>query len=134
MRCIRTQEQQSGAVRDFRKRQADAEDHLIGAGSLTRRLTPMLAHCDLIAFIATAQAEEARRFYSEVLGLRLIEDSPFALVFDANGTMLRIQRIETLNPAGYKTLGWQVGDIQEVVGLLRKRGILCERYPGRPQD
>src|SRR5215470_14541368 len=94
----------------------------------------MLAHCDLIAFIATAHPEEARRFYSEVLGLRLLEDSPFALVFDANGTMLRIQKVETLNPAGYTTLGWHVGDIQEAVELLRKRGIVCARYPGLPQD
>ena len=94
----------------------------------------MLAHCDLIAFIATAHPEEARRFYSEVLGLRLLEDSPFALVFDAHGTMLRIQKVERLNPAGYTTLGWHVGDIQEAVELLRKRGILFERYPGLPQD
>jgi catechol 2,3-dioxygenase-like lactoylglutathione lyase family enzyme len=76
----------------------------------------MLAHCNLIAFMATAQPEEATRFYSEVLGLRLIEDSPFALVFDANGMMLRIQKVETLNPAGYTTLGWHVGDIQEAHG------------------
>ena len=52
----------------------------------------MLAHCDLIAFIATTQPEQARVFYSEVLGLRLMEDTPFALVFDAYGTMLRIQK------------------------------------------
>jgi catechol 2,3-dioxygenase-like lactoylglutathione lyase family enzyme len=94
----------------------------------------MLAHCDLIAFIATAQPEEARRFYSEVLGLRLMEDMPFALVFDAHGTMLRIQKVEMLSPAGYTTLGWHVGDIQEAVELLRKRGIVFERYPGLPQD
>ena len=94
----------------------------------------MLAHCDLIAFIATAQPERAKLFYSEVLGLRLLEDSPFALVFDANGTLLRIQKVEALNPAGYTTLGWHVGDMQEAVELLRKRGIVCERYPGLPQD
>jgi catechol 2,3-dioxygenase-like lactoylglutathione lyase family enzyme len=87
-----------------------AEDHSIGAGSLTRR------------------------FYSEVLGLRLMEDTPFALVFDAHGTMLRIQKVETLSPARYTTLGWHVGDIQEAVELLRKRGIVYARYPGLPQD
>ena len=73
-------------------------------------------------------------FYSEVLGFRLMEDTPFALVFDANGTMLRIQKVERLSPAGYTTLGWHVGDMQEAVELLRQRGIRCERYPGLPQD
>ena len=64
----------------------------------------MLARYDLIAFIATAQPERARVFYSEVLGLRLMEDNPFALVFDANGTMLRIQKVETITKAGYTAL------------------------------
>ena len=94
----------------------------------------MLAHCDIIAFIATAHAEQARVFYSEVLGLRLMEDTRFALVFDANGTMLRIQKVETFTKAGYTALGWHVGDIQEAVERLRKRGILFDRYPGLPQD
>jgi catechol 2,3-dioxygenase-like lactoylglutathione lyase family enzyme len=94
----------------------------------------MLAHCDIIAFIATAQPEQAKVFYGEVLGLRLMEDTPFALVFDAKGTMLRIQKVETLTKAGYTALGWHVGDIQEAVEMLLKRGILFDRYPGLPQD
>ena len=94
----------------------------------------MLARRDIIAFIATAHPEQARVFYSEVLGLPLLEDTPFALVFDANGTMLRIQKVETLTQVGYTVLGWHVGDIQEAVGVLGSRGILFERYPGLPQD
>ena len=94
----------------------------------------MLARCDIIAFIATAHPERARVFYSEVLGLPLLEDTPFALVFDANGTMLRIQKVETLTQVGYTTLGWHVGDIREAVGVLGSRGILFERYPDLPQD
>ena len=94
----------------------------------------MLAHCDVIAFIATAHTEEARVFYSEVLGLRLLEDTSFALVFDANGTMPRIQKVEMLTTAGYTVLGWQVGDIHEAVEKLRTRGIPFDRYPGLPQD
>ncbi len=37
----------------------------------------MLAHCDLIAFIATTQPEQAKVFYSEVLELPLMEDTVF---------------------------------------------------------
>ena len=94
----------------------------------------MLTNSDIIAFIATAQPEQARVFYSEVLGLRLLEDTPFALVFDANGTMLRIQKVETLTKAGYTVLGWHVGDIHAAVEMLLKRGIVFNRYPGLPQD
>ena len=94
----------------------------------------MLAHCDLIAFIATTQPEQARVFYSEVLGLPLMEDTPFALVFDAHGTMLRIQKVQTLIPAEHTVLGWHVVDVHEAVEMLLKRGIIFDRYPGLPQD
>ena len=94
----------------------------------------MLAHCDLIAFIATTQPEQARVFYSEVLELPLMEDTPFALVFDAHGTMLRIQKVQTLIPAGHTVLGWRVIDIHEVVEMLLKRGIIFNRYPGLSQN
>ena len=94
----------------------------------------MLAHCDLIAFIATTQPEQARVFYSEVLGLPLMEDTPFALVFDANGTMLRIQKVQTFTPAGHTVLGWHVVDVHEAVETLLKQGIIFDRYPDLPQD
>jgi predicted enzyme related to lactoylglutathione lyase len=94
----------------------------------------MLAHCDLIAFIATTQPEQAKVFYSEVLELPLMEDTPFALVFDAHGTMLRIQKVQTLTPAGHTVLGWHVVDVHEAVEILLKRGVIFDRYPGLPQD
>ena len=94
----------------------------------------MLVHHDIIAFIATTQPEQARVFYSEVLGLRLVEDTPFALVFDAHGTMLRIQKVQILTPARHTVLGWQVVDVHDAVEMLLKRGITFDRYPGLPQD
>jgi len=51
----------------------------------------MLNKSVLICFAATRNAEGAKDSYQHTLGLRLADDSPFALVFDANGTMLRIQ-------------------------------------------
>ncbi len=47
-----------------------------------------------MAFSATTDAERAKAFYRDQLGLRLISDEPYALVFDAAGTMLRVQRVK----------------------------------------
>jgi catechol 2,3-dioxygenase-like lactoylglutathione lyase family enzyme len=94
----------------------------------------MLDHCDIIAFIATSHAEQAKVFYSEVLGLRLVADAPFALIYDANGTMLRIQKVDMITKTGYTVLGWCVDDIYETVETLQKRGVLFNRYPGLEQD
>ena len=42
----------------------------------------MLGESKLVAFVATARPEEARHFYESTLGLALVEDGPFALVFE----------------------------------------------------
>jgi catechol 2,3-dioxygenase-like lactoylglutathione lyase family enzyme len=61
----------------------------------------VLSNHDIVAFVATADAGRARDFYERVLGLHFVEHSPFALVFDANGTVLRIQKVPELKPAPY---------------------------------
>lgn len=94
----------------------------------------MLNKYDVIAFVGTKQPEQAKAFYTDVLGLRLTEDSPFALVFDANGTMLRVFKVRELTPLPFTVLGWNVPDIRMVMKGLTSKGISFERYQGMPQD
>ncbi len=94
----------------------------------------MLNSCEVITFVATAKPTEARRFYQEILGLRLAADESFALVFDAHGVMLRVSRVRELIPAPYTVLGWKVADISAAVNELEARGVAFERYEGFDQD
>ena len=94
----------------------------------------MLRTSPLVGFVATANAEQARAFYAGVLGLELLEDSAFALVFGAAGTVIRVQKVERVTVAPYTALGWEVADIARAVGELASRGVLFERYPWMPQD
>jgi catechol 2,3-dioxygenase-like lactoylglutathione lyase family enzyme len=94
----------------------------------------MLAERELMAFVATSRADESLAFYRDVLGLRLVADEPFALVFDAHGVMLRIQKAEGHRPLPYTALGWKVPDIAAELAALRARGVTFERFPGLPQD
>ena len=94
----------------------------------------MLDACDLVAFVATANPAEARRFYEDTLGLRLVSDEPFALVFEARGTELRVTKVEALTPAPFTVLGWSVPDIRAAMRELAGRGVRFERYPGMEQD
>jgi catechol 2,3-dioxygenase-like lactoylglutathione lyase family enzyme len=89
----------------------------------------------LIAFVATRDPARARQFYRDTLGLRLVsEQMPFALVFDAHGTMLRVTIVKEFRAAGYTVLGWQVPDILVAAEALQKAGVQFERYPGMEQD
>ncbi|MET0594122.1 MAG: VOC family protein [Polyangiaceae bacterium] len=88
----------------------------------------------LVAFLATRDAARARAFYEGALGLRVVDDTPFALVFEVKGTQLRIQKVETFAPHPFTSLGWKVSDIAQAVGDLQKRGIAFERYDFLSQD
>jgi catechol 2,3-dioxygenase-like lactoylglutathione lyase family enzyme len=95
----------------------------------------MLADDDaLISFVATTDLARARDFYGDVLGLPLDDESPFALVFQDNATMLRITAVPSLEPAPYTVLGWAVPDISSTVRDLRERGVAFERFAGVDQD
>ena len=94
----------------------------------------MLKNARPVCFVATADAGRARAFYEGRLGLALVEDNGYALVFDANGTPLRVQRVEAVAPHAYTALGWEVDDIAASVRALAAAGVAMARFPGLPQD
>jgi catechol 2,3-dioxygenase-like lactoylglutathione lyase family enzyme len=87
-----------------------------------------LENTKIMAFAATANAEAARDFYENKLGLKLIEDSQFALVYDAGGTMLRVQKMQKLDPPQFTVLGWEVDDIAAKIKELTARGVAFNHY------
>lgn len=87
-----------------------------------------------IAFIATSNPGAALPFYRDVLGLRLVEDGAFAIVFDAFGTMLRIQKTDALKHVPYTSFGLEVPDIESATRELTKLGVEPVRYPHFEQD
>lgn len=94
----------------------------------------MLSAATLTAFVATTDPPRARAFYESILGLRLIGDDQAALVFDVNGSRLRIQKLNQLVPQTFTVLGWLVPDIRQTVSQLVERGVSFERYAGMKQD
>jgi catechol 2,3-dioxygenase-like lactoylglutathione lyase family enzyme len=91
----------------------------------------ILGSSKLVAFVATKDPVKARAFYEGVLGLRLAEDEkPFALVFDANGIMLRVTTVHEHDPAPFTVLGWDVASIEKTVERLTTAGVELQRYAG----
>ncbi|MCA9628322.1 MAG: VOC family protein [Myxococcales bacterium] len=94
----------------------------------------MLQDQPVIAFVATSDSERSKSFYRDVLGLTLIADEPFALVFQAGETMLRIQKAQAFQPHPFTALGWQVNEIRPVIDELRAKGVRFKRYEFFEQD
>ena len=94
----------------------------------------MLGNAPVIAFLATADPLAATAFYRDTLGLAFVEDTPFALVFGAGGTELRIQKVPGVTPLAQTALGWSVREIEAEVAALAARGVQFEHFDGLPQD
>jgi catechol 2,3-dioxygenase-like lactoylglutathione lyase family enzyme len=94
-----------------------------------------LSTYNIIGFVTIVDVERAKSFYGETLGLRLLsEERPFALVFDANGIMIRLAMGKQLPHTPGTVLGWQVPEIKPVVDNLAAAGVQFERYGFLEQD
>jgi catechol 2,3-dioxygenase-like lactoylglutathione lyase family enzyme len=94
----------------------------------------MPASGEVITFVATTDMNRAAVFYEGVIGLRIVAKEPTALVFDANGTMLRVSKVDEHTPPQHTVLGWSVGDINQSLGELVGKGVLFERFDMLEQD
>ena len=97
----------------------------------------VLGSADPIAFVPTQNPSRARSFYADVLGLRFVSEDDFALVFDANGTTLRVANVSAVpghRAAPFTILGWHVPDVERTVTELTARGVIFERFAGMTQD
>ena len=88
----------------------------------------ILGSSKIVAFAGVRDADRARTFYRDTIGLRLVSEDSFALVFDANGTMLRVSLVREVVAAPYTTLGWEVDDIVAKAKALMSAGVALERY------
>lgn len=94
----------------------------------------MLESYDVCAFVIATDAERAKQFYGGTLGLKFMSQDQYAVVFDANGIMLRVGLMPNHKPEQHTVLGWNVPDIRKAAADLVKRGVQMEKYPFLEQD
>jgi catechol 2,3-dioxygenase-like lactoylglutathione lyase family enzyme len=85
-------------------------------------------------FVCVTDRARAKAFYGDTLGFTLKHEDGFAIVYDSNGTTLRVSPVKDLRPQPFTVLGWEVPDIKVTVKALTLAGIQFVRVPGLPQD
>lgn len=95
---------------------------------------PLSSGARIMAFIVVTKPDRAVPFYCDTLGLGLVSQDSFALVFELEGSMIRAQVAESVTPAQFTALGWEVEDIVATARALQDSGVQLERLPGRKQD
>jgi len=99
--------------------------------------TTVLRNADVVAFVPTRDPEKARAFYEGVLGLEFASEDPFALVFNANGVMIRIANVSSVSdfkPASFTILGWHVPSAEAAIRELEAKGVTFERFAWMEQS
>ena len=94
----------------------------------------MLSQHRLKAFVSTTKPDKARKFYSEILGLKLLEEDSYGFEFGARGGRLRITFVDKLTPQPFTILGWETKDIDSTVNQLSDMGVKFERFNFIEQD
>jgi catechol 2,3-dioxygenase-like lactoylglutathione lyase family enzyme len=82
----------------------------------------------VMAFAVVKDGATARAFYEGTLGLTVFADDPMALVLDSGGTVIRLQKGASHEPARYTVLGWKVPDIRATAARFLRAGLKLERY------
>jgi catechol 2,3-dioxygenase-like lactoylglutathione lyase family enzyme len=102
--------------------------------SFTQTLRISMPLNRIVTFLLTQNFESAISFYRDTLGFNFLRDDGFALVFDLNGTPLRIGKVPIHVPVQNTVLGWEVDDIASTVAELTAKGVTFMRYPNMEQD
>jgi catechol 2,3-dioxygenase-like lactoylglutathione lyase family enzyme len=94
----------------------------------------MLAKYRFKAFLPTTDPARSLAFFRDSLGLELLSRDGFALEFEAGSCHLRITTVQELRPHPFTVAGWDVENIEELMRLLIRKGIVFERYRFVEQD
>jgi catechol 2,3-dioxygenase-like lactoylglutathione lyase family enzyme len=92
----------------------------------------MLNEAMVVATIPVTDLDRALVFYRDVLGLDLLEESPFSLRFRAgDGSQLSVFKRPPVE-RGHTVAHFEVADIEAAVASLRDRGAVFEEYSAGP--
>ena len=89
----------------------------------------MLANATLVAILPAVDLNRAKKFYTEKIGLRIVEESPKGLVFKSenSGPDLYIYKREPTK-ADNTVAGFIVEDVEKEVEELKEKGVVFEEY------
>ena len=88
----------------------------------------MLSESLLVTTLVVTDIDQAKQFYGELLGLRLLEETPAACRFGAGkGSQVTVRRGQPA-ASGATVAHFEVDDLEAIVRSLVARGVVFEEY------
>ncbi|WP_030059811.1 VOC family protein [Streptomyces novaecaesareae] len=88
----------------------------------------MLGDAPVLAMIPAADLARAKAFYTDTLGLKLVEETPEDLTFESGGTLFGMYQTPSGGQAAHTLASFKVADLDGEMSALRARGITFEEY------
>jgi catechol 2,3-dioxygenase-like lactoylglutathione lyase family enzyme len=98
------------------------------------RETIMFTTTKAFSGFAVSDIDDARRFYSETLGLQVSEEHGLLTLHIAGDRDILVYPKQDHTPATFSILNFPVDDIDRAVDALTKRGVAFLRYDDFGQD
>lgn len=94
----------------------------------------MIGDAVIQAILGTARAEAAKAFYTDTLGLRLLSEDQYGMIFAAKIGFVRLAKLPAVAPSPQAVLALDIADIEAGVAALTAKGVTLERYAFLQQD
>lgn len=94
----------------------------------------MLSEPTITAFLPTIMPKEAKRFYMDILELKLVSEDDYALEFEGGGVFLRITIVEEFVPHPFTVLGFKIEEITSQVNSLNRKGVEFVKFNSLNQN
>jgi catechol 2,3-dioxygenase-like lactoylglutathione lyase family enzyme len=86
----------------------------------------------VIATIAVNDIENAKFFYCEVLGMKLVVENGEGAVFESGGGTFAIYPSTTAGTNRGTSAWWSVDDVESTVSELKQKGVVFEHIDDLP--
>ena len=88
----------------------------------------MLGDNPIYPVLLSQDLTEARRFYHDLVGLEILQESEAAIAFRCGETQLAVTQSTTETADEQTQASWRVQDVRAEVAELRSRGVTIEEY------
>jgi predicted enzyme related to lactoylglutathione lyase len=88
-----------------------------------------LSNASVVPYIPAANIPRARKFYEEMVGLKVREEFAGGVVYECgNGSWVFMYPTPNAGTNKASTLFWSVDDVEAEVAALKARGVVFEEY------
>jgi catechol 2,3-dioxygenase-like lactoylglutathione lyase family enzyme len=101
-------------------------------GGADPRETIMLNDVEAIATIPVKDADKARTFYRDTLGLKALDDRPGVATYRSGESKVFVYESDHAGTNEATAATWVIDDVDGAVRALKAKGVSFEHYPDLP--